>query len=347
MIRSIILALLIIIVSCKSTGNTNTDDNTDPSSVKPAASSINSFEGPAALLLKQLRDQGDYVNSRQFPSMIKPETVFAELDGNNLVIDLRDADGFISGHINKAVNVPMNEILSYFENEILPFQYEKIILVCSGGQRTSYATQLLRLMGYGNVYSMRWGMCGWNSDFTGYLWETKISSKYQDRLLSVNEPKPASVNQPPLQSSASTGDELLRERVSHLLSLSPKEIFISSEMVFNDLENYFIVNFERKDKYESGHIPGAIRYKQQGTLGIPSQMGTLPLDKPIVVYCGTGMTSAFAVAYLRMFGYDARSLSYGNNSFMHGKMMDDNEQLSWHPFTEDIPQELPYVKGNN
>ncbi len=342
MIRLITLALLIFLVSCKPSEHKSTG-SADPATVQAAGTSLSSFEGTAALLLQQLREQGDYVNSRQFPSMIKPETVYAELDGNNLVIDLRNADSFESGHIKSAVNVTMDKILSYFENDILPFQYEKIILVCNGGQRTAYTTHLLRLMGYGNVYSMRWGMSGWNSDFTGYLWENKLSSEYQDRLIIDNKAKPASVNQPVIQSSAASGQELLRERVSILLSLSPKVIFIGREEIFQDPEKFFIVNFERKDKYESGHIPGAIRYKQQGTLGIPAEMGTLPTDIPIVVYCGTGMTSAFAAAYLRLFGYDARSLSYGNNSFMHQKMLDEKEQLSWHPFTEDIPQDFPYV----
>ena len=202
-------------------------------------------------------------------------------------------------------------------------------------------------MGYGNVYSMRWGMSGWNSDFSGYLWDRFISSEYQARLVSEISAKPASDKQPPLKSGSGNGEEILRERVSILLSQSPKDIFISSKTVFEDPEQYFVINWERKDKYEAGHIPGAIRYKPQGTLGIPAEMGTLPSDQTIVLYCGTGMSSAFAAGYLRMFGYDARSLSYGNNSFMHQKMLDEKETLSWHPFTENIQQDLPYVKGNN
>jgi rhodanese-related sulfurtransferase len=147
-----------------------------------------------------------------------------------------------------------------------------------------------------------------------------------------------------IRTSAETGEELLRKRVEILLTTAHSDIFISSKVLLEDPGQYFIINFERKDKYEAGHIPGAYRYKQQGTLGIPSEMATLPVDSPILLYCGTGMSSAFAVAYLRLFGYDARSLSYGNNSFMHQKMIDERESLSWHPFTSDIPGEYPYVK---
>ena len=30
-----------------------------------------------------------------------------------------------------------------------------------------------------------------------------------------------------------------------------------------DPGKYFIINLERKDKYDDGHIPGAIRYKPE------------------------------------------------------------------------------------
>ncbi len=96
---------------------------------------------------------------------------------------------------------------------------------------------------------------------------------------------------------------------------------------------YFIINYERKDKYEDGHIPGAVRYKPEATLGYTMEMATIPYDKTVVVYCGTGHNSGFATAYLRLFGYDARTLRYGNNGFMFDKMVRQRVQLSWLPFT--------------
>jgi rhodanese-related sulfurtransferase len=73
-------------------------------------------------------------------------------------------------------------------------------------------------------------------------------------------------------------------------------------------------------------------------------MSTIPLDKTIVVYCGTGHSSAFATAYLRLFGYDARTLRYGNNSFMHNRMIAKKEALSWLPFSEADVNNFPVVK---
>ena len=46
--------------------------------------------------------------------------------------------------------------------DIKPFEFDRIVLVSNDGQHASYTTSLLRLMGYGNVYALRWGMSGWN-----------------------------------------------------------------------------------------------------------------------------------------------------------------------------------------
>ena len=347
MIRNLSILALLFVWSCGSPGGKKATESAPAAAEHKAAPAVSSFGGAAEMLLDQLRKQGDYVNSRQFPSMIKPETVHEELGGKNLIIDIRSPEYFKKGHIKGAVNVAQGDLLDYFEKDIVPFRFDKIVLVCYGGHLSAYATDLLRLMGYGNVYSMRWGMSGWNEDFAGDFWEKHISSDYQDRLATNEAEKPPSVNQPVLESTAANGEDLLRERVSRLLAEGPQDIFATNEEVFNNPQNYYIINLERKDKYESGHIPGAVRYKQQGFLGIPSEMGTLPVDKPIVVYCGTGMTSAFAVSYLRLFGYDARSLAYGNNGFMHQKMMDEQEQLSWHPFTGSTPGGFAYVRGSD
>ena len=75
-------------------------------------------------------------------------------------------------------------------------------------------------------------------------------------------------------------------------------------------------------------------------------MRTIPTNQSVVVYCGTGHNSQFAVAYLRLFGYDAKSMNYGNNGFMHQKMMEEKEALSWHPYTAEDTQDFPYESGN-
>jgi rhodanese-related sulfurtransferase len=139
---------------------------------------------------------------------------------------------------------------------------------------------------------------------------------------------------PELKTGAVSGGEIADARFASLFEEGTGNVLISADEVFANPSNFFIINLERKDKYESGHIPGAMRYKPDATLGIASEMATIPADKIVVLYCGTGHNSAFATAYLRLFGYDARTLSYGNQGFMYDRMKREKATLSWVYFSD-------------
>ena len=133
----------------------------------------------------------------------------------------------------------------------------------------------------------------------------------------------------------------MTERFKHLFAEGFPQAIVSSETVFENPSAYYIINYDRRDKYEAGHIPGAFRYKPNGTLGIVSEMQTIPTDKEVVVYCGTGHNSSFVTAYLRLFGYNGKTLIYGNNGFMHQRMVDEKNTLSWLPFIEEEIGDFP------
>ena len=297
-----------------------------------------------ALLLNYLNELGDYVNSRNFPSLIKASSVFEDIGKNQLIVDIRSPEHFAKGHIEGSVNVEFSDIPEYFESKIVPFKLDRIIIVSDGGQASSYTTCLLRLMGYGNVYSMRWGMSGWNKDFAKENWSEALGSGYQDRLEKSENEKASPSEWPELHTGKTTGEEILLARADQLFSegLAPERI--SADEVFKNLSDFYIINYIRKDKYDAGHIPGAIRYKPKGTLGIRDEMSTIPREKEIVVYCETGHNSGFVTAYLRLFGYNARTLWYGNNSFMYDKMVAEKGALSWLPFSDTEIENYPYEK---
>ena len=296
------------------------------------------------LLLKDLEENGDYVNSQFFPSLIKASVVYEELGKNNMILDLRSPELFSKGHIKGAVNKKFEELPEYFETGIRPFEFDKIILVCDDGQISSYTTSLLRMMGYGNVFAMRWGMSGWNKIYAQEGWLKGVSGKYEDLLeVTVNEtPQPKGM--PEIKTGLKTGKEIGDERFKKLFEDGTGDILITADEIFSNPEKYFIINLERKDKYDDGHIQGAVRYKPESTLGFSDMMATIPFDRTVVVYCGTGHNSGFATAFLRLFGYDARTLIYGNNSFMYDKMVKQKSALSWLPFTLSESNDYPVVK---
>jgi rhodanese-related sulfurtransferase len=338
----LLILLLVLIAGC--TGNKSEN--------KPAALPVAKEEPKAppvigsetASLLKDLADNGDYVNSQVFPSLIKASIVHESLGKNILVVDIRPRELFSAGHIKGAVNKRFEDLPGYFEAGIKPFEYDKIIIVSEDGQVSSYSTCLLRLMGYGNVYSMRWGMSAWNNSCAKAGWLKGVSGKYESALENKTNEKPSPKGMPELGTGKNAGEEIGTARFNKLFKDGTGNILISADEVFSNPQKYFIINLERKDKYEDGHIPGAIRYKPEATLGFTEEMATIPSDKTIVVYCGTGHNSGFATAFLRLFGYDARTLKYGNNSFMYDKMVKQRISLSWLPFTETEVNNFELVK---
>lgn len=332
--------LLVIAAGCS--GNKN---EKKPETIVPQAVTVAPEIGnETILLLKDLEENGDYVNSQFFPSLIKASVVNNELGPKNLIVDLRPAEIYAKGHIEGAVRKDFSELPEYFETGIKPFEFNKIILVCDDGQVSSYTTSLLRLMGYGNVYALRWGMSGWNRSLAMNGWMKGVSGKYENQLeVKVNE-APSPSGMPALNTGLATGNEISDQRFKDLFKEGTGNILISADDIFKDPSKYFIINLERKDKYDDGHIPGAIRYKPESTLGFSDVMSTIPFDKTVVVYCGTGHNSGFATAFLRLFGYDARTLKYGNNSFMYDKMVNQKAVLSWLPFTPEESNDFKIVK---
>jgi rhodanese-related sulfurtransferase len=338
------ITFLVLFGFAFSCSNSNTNEKNTDSVQVSENKVVPELPGSSKLMMDYLNETGDYVNSREFPSLIKASIVFEELNKKNLIIDIRKPELYKNGHIKGAVNVNFSDIPEYFQSKIKPFEFEKIILVCSTGQNASYTTALLRLMGYGNVYAMRWGMSAWNKEMAKENWLKGLSSTYENQLETKDIAKPAFGMFPEMNLNFKTGEETLQARIIEVFKSGLDYTTISADSVFKNPAAYFIINFERKDKYDAGHIPGAIRYKPTGTLGIIEELSTIPANKKIVVYCGTGHNSAFVSAYLNLFGYKAQSLDYGNNSFMHNKMIKDKATLSWVSFTESDITNYPVVK---
>ncbi len=333
----LLIFIIVALISSCSGKKGSESTQTEPAAISETPKTPVVVGNETALLLKELEETGDYVNSQNYPSLIKASIVHENLGGKNLIIDIRSPELFKKGHIKGAVNKKFRDLPEYFESGIKPFEYDKIIVVCNIGNSASYSTSLLRLMGYGNVYAMRWGMSSWNDDYAKEGWLKNVSGKFESQLDTTTHEKAPGSTMPELKTGFTTGPEIAKARFTALFREGTDSVSINADKVFANPSKYYIINLERKDKYEDGHIPGAYRYKPESTLGFKEEMASIPSDKTVVVYCGTGHNSGFATAYLRLFGYDARTLRYGNNGFMYDRMVSQRSKLSWLPFTaEDV-----------
>jgi rhodanese-related sulfurtransferase len=278
----------------------------------------------AEVLVKYLEESGDFINSTSCPAMISASDVRTnQLAGSSqFIVDIRAAADFALGHIEGAVNVPLKDIVTYYRTNNLS-QYSKVVLVCYTGQTAGYASGMLRVLGYSNVFDLKYGMCSWHSDFAG-SWKNTVANgnAFGSQFVTAPVNKNAAGNLPTISTGKTTGPEILEARVSALLGTADPfgDVKLSASSLFANLNGYYIVNYWSLDHYNTGHIPGSIQYTPRADLKLNTYLKTLPIDKPVVIYCYTGQTSAHVAFYLKLLGYDAKTLLFGTNAMNYDNM---------------------------
>jgi rhodanese-related sulfurtransferase len=234
------------------------------------------------------------------------------------IIDIRSDVDFAAGHIDGAVNLTAGAVLDHIEAADLS-AYDEISIVCYTGQTASWLTCLLRLAGIDNVYSMKFGMSAWHADFD--KWTSNTSNEKATLFTDAVSDKAAEGELPELTTGFETAEEIFDARLDAVIAEGFSPAAISNGDVYANLDGYYIINYWPNEEYlDPGHINGAIQYTPNVDLELDAALKTLPTDKPVVVYCYTGQNSARIAAYLRVIGYDAKSLKFGANSMIHDEM---------------------------
>jgi rhodanese-related sulfurtransferase len=294
-------------------------------------------------LIEYIEENGDFINSEQAPSITGAEELMSKMEKNIHIIDIRPAEQYAEKHISGAVNVPFSEVIDYFETSIEPSSFETIYFISSDGQASAFANCLVSLLGHKNTKSIRYGMSAWDEESAKQGWLLYISSEQIDKLTTEEVAKNTAGKYPEIWSESNNAYDVLRNRAKELLSHQFNTYTVTNTDVIKNPSAYYIINYWGPDLYAKGHLPGAIQYTPKKSLKRSAALNTLPIDKPIVVYCYTGQHSAVITAYLRILGYDAYSLKYGTNGFMHRMLVDD----IGHAFTEKNIMNYPVVGSSN
>lgn len=77
-----------------------------------------------------------------------------------LVLDVRDAKDFASGHLPRARHIPLAELSNRVE-ELAKYKEKTVIVTCRTGARAAGATRLLRKAGFATVYQLKGGVAAW------------------------------------------------------------------------------------------------------------------------------------------------------------------------------------------
>ena len=84
----------------------------------------------------------------------------AVLDGGGMLIDVREADEYIAGHIKSAVSIPLSTITVDFER----FRSATdVYIVCKSGGRSMRACEFLFDHGIVNVVNVAGGTMAWQT----------------------------------------------------------------------------------------------------------------------------------------------------------------------------------------
>lgn len=312
-----LLFLVLLATSCKK------DEETKVNEAQVLVEYLESTDSPSGK---------DFVNT-DMPAMITA-TDLKTLNSTDQVyiVDIRSAADFALGHIENANNVAVADVITHIKSVNLD-SYTKVAIVCYTGQTASFAASILRLLGYSKVFALKWGMSSWHADFAG-KWNTAVGSgnAYASQFVTTDTPKAAKGTLPELSTGKKTGQEILEARAAAVLADGFSNASTTNATVFGGLTNYYIVNYWPAAQYtDPGHIPGAIQYTPKETMKYAVDLTTLPTNKTVICYCYTGQTSAYLVAYLRMVGYDAKSILYGTNGMIYDKM---GEYNAAHPDTK-------------
>lgn len=266
-------------------------------------------------LVAQDMDLNDVLGTSWITTAAAVYTIQTDADATNdyYIIDIRSSTDYATGHIEGAVNSTLLDIITTAGNA----SGKPIIVTCYSGQTAGHAVMALRLSGYPDAKVLKWGMSSWDISLAG-SWNANIGNAGTSSANWTAAPGALVANStfdsPSISSASTTGEGILAERVTYMLTNGLKGVTNSD--VLTTPSNYFINNYwAATDVEHYGHITGAYRISP---LTIENgEMNNLNPDKSVVTYCWTSQTSSMITAYLNIIGYDALSLKFGANGMIY------------------------------
>jgi rhodanese-related sulfurtransferase len=79
--------------------------------------------------------------------------------GDVVIVDVRSLSEFMTGHIENAVSLPLDQIQDDAES-VIPDKAQTILVYCRSGNRSRTASYELVALGYSSVYDFG-GINGW------------------------------------------------------------------------------------------------------------------------------------------------------------------------------------------
>jgi rhodanese-related sulfurtransferase len=85
-------------------------------------------------------------------------------DSDTVVIDVREPEEFLKGHIENAINTPLGNLQTHLP-KLEAHKNKPILIACQTGTRSASAGKLLTKAGFEQVFVITGGMQAWESDY--------------------------------------------------------------------------------------------------------------------------------------------------------------------------------------
>ncbi|MFQ5468892.1 MAG: rhodanese-like domain-containing protein [Gammaproteobacteria bacterium] len=80
-----------------------------------------------------------------------------------IILDVREADEYVQGHILNAIHIPLGALESRV-NELEKFKDNAVLLSCRSGQRSAQAGVILKRNGFEKLFKISGGLRAWRND---------------------------------------------------------------------------------------------------------------------------------------------------------------------------------------
>jgi len=336
--------------------------------------------GASELFLREFESNGDFINSYKNPALVEASEVYNNFD-NYLLLDIRSENEFAVGRIRNSINIKAENLISYFQNINPYEFHKIVIISTTGQHAAFCTSVLRLLqydnvysMNFGmaywnNVFSNEW-LNALKTDLFWFIHDYYPKAEFSSLPSLQVDDVYGTDNQ-----MVNRAETLLNLEYDELcLYMVEKELTLSFEILdsnyytivpdargnpMKDLDDevtlicysntsLYYINIEGEpfisDVYHS-HPREAVLYlnTETGESDIRSStfLQTIPSDETIIIYSYSGQRSAYLTAYLRMLGYEAKSIVFGACSILYSSML-DNPQVEEFAFKPELINSFEY-----
>lgn len=237
-----------------------------------------------------------FANFADDRNIISPAKLFEKMDAGEdmIILDIRQADAYGTAHLKGAINVPYGATVAE-SLELIPDDVP-VYVNCYSGQTSSQTVALLRAAGkfainiaggYNNI-----------SKAEGYEghYETEVHTLPTATYEVADEIEAAIA-------------KYYQEATSGAYASFHFPVKDVKALVDAGSTDYTIVSVRAAADYQAGHIEGAINIPFGK--GMQASFDSIPMDKPVILYCYSGQTASQVLGVLRLLGYEAYNMPGG------------------------------------